>query len=412
MPSNDKRRTITDVITPADVDRTNAASGTASWQSAVSLVPAYAASAGQDADDVASIARLYVAALLDKGHAASDAARMAVATARKSWHQITAQQSAGEAASLDTPDADGDPRDTLAQTTYPAPDAIAAWTMRDTLATVATLQDESERAICAALWSDADTWTDTGRVNVAALARSLYPDAERVPSGRARAALRTVVTDTLAALPALAYRVTNDYRIALPSTAPDRARDTLRDTTTPDAGPASAVVVTRPDGRRWLALPDVWHAVSDDGARAALATVDTLPAWHGERPATEETRAALAAPATLTPLRRPAGVSAGLRYGPNGAVASEAAYADARPTPSRKRKRDGGIGTSAVTGRTRVGYGVRGTAPASGARPVAAGPCACPACADADRRAALAAWRASDYADAHAPAATACHARG
>lgn len=407
------RRVITQLITPADVARTADLADTAAWTDAAALVPAYAGH-DDDADDVAAVARLYLAALLDKGHAASDAARMAVSTARKAWRALDAAQR-GDTLSLDaaTADDDGPVADAWTTATTPGPDALARWTDRDTLAAAWDALDDDAAGIVAALaapchdcLSESDAlgypaalgygravpavchlgrghvWTATGRPNVAALAAVLYPDTGRLPSGRVRAALSAAVADALAQWREIG-RTVPTWRHAA-STAPDAARSLARDTTTPDAGPASYVVrhgtpcegplrpgETRPTLARWAVLDGRAVVLDDDAAALALLSVVALPAWHGQRPATEETRAALAAPAVLLPTRRPAGVSPGIVYGPGRAVASDA-YADARPTPSRKRKRDGGIGTSAVTGRTSLGQGRRGTPDDAGTRETAA----------------------------------------
>lgn len=397
------RRVITQLITPADVARTADLADTAAWTDAAALVPAYAGH-DDDADDVAAVARLYLAALLDKGHAASDAARMAVSTARKAWRALDAAQR-GDTLSLDaaTADDDGPVADAWTTATTPGPDALARWTDRDTLAAAWDALDDDAAGIVAALaapccdcLSESDAlgyaaalgygpavpapcnlghghvWTGTGRVNMAALAAVRY---DGPVSGRVRAALAAVVADALAQWQETGRRIPawRDQGHAYPGRLAAQvgpARSLARDTSVPDSGPASPVVLTRPDGRRWLCLADAWHALDDGGAASALAHL-AVAAYRATRPATEETRAALSAPVTLLPTRRPAGVSPGIVYGPGRAVASDA-YADARPTPSRKRKRDGGIGTSAVTGRTSLGQGRRGTPDDAGTRETAA----------------------------------------
>ncbi|HEU5043068.1 MAG TPA: hypothetical protein VFT75_02915, partial [Nocardioidaceae bacterium] len=246
----------------------------------------------------------------------------------------------------------GDTREALADLAageVDAPDRIARWTRRDTLAQVWERLDDSGRAIMGDL-RHADVWGGRGArdVNVSALARRAYGNR---PTGKARAALASVLADVLADMREIGRRLPREALPTMP-TGLDPTPGTLRDTRVPTSGTASLVVRSTAASRAvgaagWLTLDDRSIMISDEARATALAHADVVPAYDGGRVA-EVTRASLDAAwetAATMPARRPAGVPAGARYGVR--IAGNGTP-EPRPQGSRRRKRDGGIGSPMV----------------------------------------------------------------
>jgi len=368
---------LSDILTPGIVAACADAEGKASdgYTLAASLIPAYSRR-HDGADDIASVARVILADVMETtGRTGSDAAATAVSRAA-AWYGQQQQRHGAEMLAGDTAsDDDGAPRETLNRAEYPAPDRIAQWRERDTLADAwATLAARDARTPGDAVLADvirdlvtvADVWSDRAAqggkspVSVAALAAHRY-GADRV-TGRNRTALATVVAEALETFGEYVRATLNRegigaYGYAAPgSDVAHHERATLRDTSTPDSGPASFVVSTAPDGSQWLNVPadpegryGANYTRLRDGANVAtiLARTDALPAHHVAGAARETVAANVAASTgTGRPSRRPAGVSPGIVYGAGHTAG--AGKPDARPTASRKRKRDGGVGSPTI----------------------------------------------------------------
>lgn len=341
-----------EVIASAEAE----ASPTDAYLAAAEMIPAYARR-WTDAEDVASLARLLLASVMAEGLSGSLAAGAAVKRAAERMAEQS-RKHAAEVAAGDTRDlAEGEARDTLARTHYARPDGCATYSEADALADVLAAAEVTAEgvALLALLAREAEAWggghgaqaCDPSGPGLAALLAG-----HAVKRGRKTASVAESARDALAACrDALGYvgDVEGVSAWRLPARngadAAHAERGLVRDSRQATSGPASHVVVTRPDGARWLCLPNVWHRVTDEAAAAALAYADALPAYTGGT-AREVTTADLAAPRDLLPARRPAGVGMGMVHG-NGQRAGAGAP-EVRPTGSRKRKRDGGVGSPMI----------------------------------------------------------------
>lgn len=346
---------------------------TADYLTAADLLPAYARKHA-DAADVASLARLLLASVMADGLTGSLAANTAVrrAAQRLAEQARKVQEEAMGDTYADAADAEeaGTPLAAMVRANYPAPDACARITDRDRLAMViGAVEDAGQRALLTILAKRQDAWgnghgADADKPSGPALAAILA--SAPVKRGRRTAAL---AADALAALAALDAGDMPAWAV-LPARAGEDVcqpeRGLLRDTSVPTSGEASAVVRTFSNGERWITYADHSSRVTDEQAVGVLAWANLPAASVSTARADEELRASLAAPSTLLPMRRPAGVGVGMTYGTTGQQAGEG-YAEMRPvTSSRKRKRDGGIGGAMLSGRSSMGHGTAGKAADAG----------------------------------------------
>lgn len=289
-----------------------------------------------DADDVASVARLILASVMESGLTGSLAAGSAVKRAAQ-W--LTSERGGNDdpmRGALSTED-EYDVTTLVADDSHVAPDAIARWSARDDLGATWDALDDTGRAVMEAL-RHADSWR-ADKPSARAIAMRLY--------GKCNGYLRDIVTQCLDQTMADMREVgavIPDWRHA-PCTAGDRARDLARDTTCATSGTASLVVRTLPNGTSWVTLADRSSRVDLDGVATVLAHVDTLPAYMGGT-GQEVIAASLTEPRALMPATRPCGVAIGMVHG-SGMRAGGGAPTP-RPVASRKRKRDGGVGSPMV----------------------------------------------------------------
>lgn len=366
-----------EVIASAEAE----AAPTAAYLEAAGLIPPYARRHA-DADDVASLARLLLASVMASGLAGSLAAGAAVKRASARLAEANRETREAEMPAGDTrteaaaAEAEGKPLDYLPRATYPRPDRLAVVTEADRLATILATLAPADMALLAIMRRHGDAWGEgigratVGQPNGAAIAARLAGAA--VKAGRRTAATAEAARLALAEAAEAAGEIPAWVQAAPlnGADAASHARGLARDTRTEASGLASRVIVTDRHGGLWVLHADRATRTDEAAALFALANVGTVEAHNGGRAyADEETRATLAAPATLRPLRRPAGVGVGMTYGTTGQRAGEG-YAELRPaTGGRKRKRDGGIGSSMVTGRTGYGNGTAGKAADAGTRP-------------------------------------------
>lgn len=331
------RRTLSDVLTPALVARValTEAERPSEYRAALALVGQYARRYPYDVDDVAAIASVILGTTMTEWpEDTCKAASLAVYRAASEVSALNVAQ--GQACTvlagdtLTTDDAVGQP---MGRAEYPAPDGITRWTVADRLAALADMSTDVDAGkILSAMRRQGTT---------SAVARALdMPTGGRNASAvAARAA--SVVAECAANVGTLAAW---EHASAPVGRVNDGARDWARDTRVPTSGPASLVVRTRPDGSRWVTLSDRSIRVTEEAARAVLAGAPVVPAYT-EGTASEVASADLLGAwqaGTARPARRPQGVGVGMRYGAN-RVAGDTSP-DPRPTVSRKRKRDGGIG--------------------------------------------------------------------
>jgi len=332
---------LSDYITPATVAACSAAetAPTPRYTDAAAMIPARSGGSMLDASDVAALARVLLASVAasDPSASAERLANVAVWRARQALSAMDVRQrgngseyAAGDTFGVLADDDDSDARTSIPRSGWAAPDACARWTMSDTVAVAVDCAADPDAAIIV------DTLRRDG--SVSAVARALGLPTGGRSAGRVSERIGAVLAD----LAASAANVT--AWVAPESAGPDRARALARDSYVPTSGTASACIVTRPNGERWAVLSTVAHRVSADAVAVVLATVDTLPPYVGG------TRREIDAAALedawhrgmASTARRPNGVPAGARYGTK--VAGEGAP-EPRPTMSRKRKRDGGIGS-------------------------------------------------------------------
>jgi hypothetical protein len=301
-----------------------------------------------DSEDVAAVA--YV--LLASAMVSEDGYKCAAYAVRRAASRMSEQHArhAAEVPAGDTMGEAAECEDVAARTLYArpipysSPDARYGWTRRDALATAASLMDEDGAALLAALWDAPDEVWDVRGVRGVSVARlaSLITGQE-VKRGRVTtayaAALTAALEDVTAALEAAGWQ---GHGLDSASSGHERQVPKYADNV---AGPASMVVRTRPDGSHWVTYPTHSAMVTPDTAATVLA-LPSLPARPQDGRVREVTTAALSAPRDLMPARRPAGVGIGLVHG-NGQRAGGGAP-EPRPTMSRRRKRDGGIGSPMV----------------------------------------------------------------
>lgn len=337
---------LSDYLTPATVAACAAAETAppARYVNAADLLPTFAG-AGPERDDVAALARVMLADVLAAMPTATAQSLANVATfrARRAVGDMALRQTGGHAefaagdTLADLAADDASPRASVARGGYGAPDAIARWTLADTLATAVRMAAQAD--------ADAPVIVDAMRHagTTSAVARAL----DLPTGGRGASALSARVAAVLADVARQAATVVDV--LADPSAGPDHARSIPRDPTVPTSGTASAVVLTRANGDRWACLPTVSVRVDSDGVALTLATVDTLPPYVGGTRRETDSADVLAAQETARtrPARRPQGVSVGMVHGGARHVAGDTAP-EMRPTGSRKRKRDGGIGSPMI----------------------------------------------------------------
>lgn len=333
---------LSDYLTPAVVTACALAESAPSprYLFAADCLPAFAGVNGQhDASDVASLARVLLATVAASMPAADGKALANVATyrARQALSAMDVRQrgdgaeyAAGDTLAVVSDDDDAAARTSIPRVNYTRPDACATWTRADTLAALADCVDDDDALVILSTMASAGTVSAVGR-------------ALGIPTtGKRAAKLSARIDDVIGAARASVPTVLS--WLADESAGPDRARALDRDPSMPTSGTASAVILTRPNGDRWACLPTVTVRVDESGAAVVLATVDTVPTYVGG------TRREIDAAALddawergqAGTARRPNGVGAGMRYGSK--VAGMGAP-EPRPTMSRKRKRDGGIGS-------------------------------------------------------------------
>lgn len=367
---------------PSEMEACKAAEAapSATYEEAALLLPAYARR-WMDAEEVAHLARILLASAdqVDASKAAWQACRRAADRLAQQRRRNAEEVPAGDTMAMAADDLEVEAATTVARSSSTSPEAAYGWTWRDTLATSRTLLDEASAAMVTTLLDHAEVWDARSSRGISPRALGLAHYGREISRGRASQALAATLGETLAdaaeAWHAVGLWDGGQYEADSP--APLKARGLERDTRVPTSGLASAVVITRADGRRYVVLPasgalgERSCILSDEAAAYTLNQVDTSAAYRGGRK-DDEVRATLSAPSTLLPMRRPAGVGVGMTYGTTSARAGEG-YAEQRPTTGgRKRKRDGGIGSAMVTGRTSYGSGAPGKAADAGARPTSA----------------------------------------
>lgn len=338
---------------------------TDTYADAATYVPMFA-SAYADADDVAADARIYLGTVIESGLTGSLAAGAAV---RRVCAWIGAERTAPNAdpmrgaASIE---ANRETLETVAGDSHVAPDRIARWSFWDDLGAVWDALDDTGRAIMGTLTRE-ECWTESGTPDARAILATLYPrcpiaSTETLEGGAHAGHVHNSACSPTPPTLALVREALNQTRCDMrevggmladwrhaPSAAPDSERGLARDTRVPTSGVASAVVLTRPNGDRWVDRGDHFTRVTDDDAARILARTN-LPAYVGGT-ARESDDAALAQ-TTPNPRRVP-GVTvdrdgvARAAWG-TAAVGSGTGRAAVRPVGSRKRKRDGGIGSPMI----------------------------------------------------------------
>lgn len=341
------------------------AAASADYLAAADLLPAFSRRHA-DADEVASLARLLLASVMASGLAGSLAAGAAVNRAadrlavqrRKSLPEVAAGDTFGSAD-------DFTPADHLARANYPAPDQCARLTDADRLAMVRaamagplpmTEAADQRCQVVDLLASLPEAW---GQGHGAAADQ---PSGVGIGSamvggpiarGRRSQAWANLATEVLASLDAGDLPAWAVLPALNGEAAAKHERGIPRDSHQPTSGPASAVVRTVRSGQ-WVTLADRSVMVTDEAATYVLGQVGTLPAFSGGT-AGEVVRASLGQQVSGDrPGQRVPGVTVdrttGAAVAPWGHahLGSGGGKAASRPAASRKRKRDGGIGSPMV----------------------------------------------------------------